>query len=61
MLATGTTFVTIELPLWPAHLRVASGCSVTTLLMLIDLPRGAAGPVEPLLDELAPWSTCRSW
>jgi TRAP-type C4-dicarboxylate transport system permease small subunit len=37
VLATGTTFVTLELPLWPAHLLVALGLFLTTLMMLIDL------------------------
>ena len=35
--ATGTTFVTLDLPLWPAHLMVAVGLLLTTLLMAIDL------------------------
>jgi len=30
--------VTMELPLWPAHLVVAIGLFVTTLMMLLDLP-----------------------
>ena len=38
VLRTGTTFVTMELPLWPAHLVVAIGLFVTTLMMLLDLP-----------------------
>ena len=37
MLATNTTFVTLDLPLWPAHLIVSIGLFFTTLLMLIDL------------------------
>ena len=35
--STGTTFVTMDLPLWPAHLVVAIGLFLTTLLMAIDL------------------------
>ena len=35
--ATGTTFVTLDLPLWPAHLMVAVGLGLTTLLIAIDL------------------------
>jgi TRAP-type C4-dicarboxylate transport system permease small subunit len=38
VLRTGTTFVTMELPLWPAHLVVSIGLFVTTLMMLLDLP-----------------------
>jgi TRAP-type C4-dicarboxylate transport system permease small subunit len=35
--ATKTTFVTLDLPLWPAHLLVSLGLFLTTLKMLIDL------------------------
>lgn len=35
--STGTTFVTLELPLWPAHLVVSVGLFLTTLMMLLDL------------------------
>jgi TRAP-type C4-dicarboxylate transport system permease small subunit len=38
LLRTGTQFVTMELPLWPAHLIVSIGLFVTTLMMLVDLP-----------------------
>ena len=37
MLTTKTTFVTLDLPLWPAHLVVAVGLFLTTLMMLLDL------------------------
>jgi TRAP-type C4-dicarboxylate transport system permease small subunit len=37
VLSTGTTFATLDLPLWPGHLVVAIGLFVTTLMMLIDL------------------------
>jgi TRAP-type C4-dicarboxylate transport system permease small subunit len=37
VLSTGTTFATLDLPLWPAHLVVSAGLFLTTLLMLIDL------------------------
>jgi len=37
VLTTKTTFVTLDLPLWPAHLIVAVGLFLTTLMMLIDL------------------------
>ena len=37
VLSTGTTFATLDLPLWPAHLVVAIGLFLTTLMMLIDL------------------------
>lgn len=40
---TGTTFATLDLPMWPAHLVVSLGLFVTTLLMLIDLPRVRRG------------------
>lgn len=40
---TGTTFVTLDLPMWPAHLLVTTGLFLTTLLMLIDLPRVRRG------------------
>jgi TRAP-type C4-dicarboxylate transport system permease small subunit len=43
VLRTGTTFVTMELPLWPAHLVVAIGLFVTTLMMLLDLPEVRRG------------------
>ena len=35
--STGTTFATLDLPLWPAHVLVCLGLFVTTLLMLGDL------------------------
>jgi TRAP-type C4-dicarboxylate transport system permease small subunit len=35
--ATKTTFVTLDLPLWPAHVLVSVGLFVTTLMMLLDL------------------------
>ena len=38
VLRTRTTFVTLDLPMWPAHLLVAIGLFVTTLMMLVDLP-----------------------
>ena len=38
VLRTGTQFVTMELPMWPAHLIVSIGLFVTTLMMLVDLP-----------------------
>ncbi|MGH7389596.1 MAG: TRAP transporter small permease [Candidatus Rokuibacteriota bacterium] len=37
MLATGTTFATLDLPLWPAHLVVSAGLFLTTVMMLVDL------------------------
>jgi TRAP-type C4-dicarboxylate transport system permease small subunit len=37
VLTTGTTFATLDLPLWPAHLVVAVGLFLTTLMMLLDL------------------------
>jgi TRAP-type C4-dicarboxylate transport system permease small subunit len=49
--STGTTFVTIELPLWPAHLIVGLGLAVTTLLLLFDLPRVRRGQSSLFLDD----------
>src|SRR5262245_37756381 len=40
---TNTTFATLDLPMWPAHLVVWAGLFVTTLLMLIDLPEVRRG------------------
>jgi len=37
MLTTKTTFATLDLPLWPAHLIVCVGLFLTTLMMLLDL------------------------
>ena len=37
VLITKTTFVTLDLPLWPAHLVVAVGLFLTSLMMLLDL------------------------
>jgi TRAP-type C4-dicarboxylate transport system permease small subunit len=35
--STKTTFVTLDLPLWPAYLLVSVGLLVTALMMLLDL------------------------
>src|SRR5262245_60700991 len=37
VLATGTTFATLDLPMWPAYLVVFLGLLLTTLLLLADL------------------------
>jgi TRAP-type C4-dicarboxylate transport system permease small subunit len=50
MLRTGTTFVTMELPLWPAHLIVSIGLFVTALMMLIDLPEVRRGRSSLFMD-----------
>src|SRR5262245_32047448 len=34
---TGTTFATLDFPLWPAHLVVCIGLSLTTLMLLLDV------------------------
>jgi len=34
---TGTTFTTIDAPLWPGHLVVAVALFLTTVMMLVDL------------------------
>jgi TRAP-type C4-dicarboxylate transport system permease small subunit len=43
VLTTKTTFVTLDLPLWPAHLVVAVGLFLTTLMMLLDLRQVRTG------------------
>ena len=43
VLGTGTTFATVEWPLWPAHLAVSAGLFLTTLMMLLDLREVRAG------------------
>lgn len=50
MLATGTTFVTLDLPLWPAHLLVSLGLLLVTLLMLIDLREVRKGRSSLFMD-----------
>lgn len=37
MLTTQTTFATLDLPMWPAHMVVSVGLFLTALMMLIDL------------------------
>jgi TRAP-type C4-dicarboxylate transport system permease small subunit len=37
VMTTRTTFVTLDLPLWPAHLIVCVGLLLTTLMLLFDL------------------------
>jgi TRAP-type C4-dicarboxylate transport system permease small subunit len=37
VLTTRTTFATIDLPEWPAHVVVSAGLFLTTLMMLMDL------------------------
>jgi TRAP-type C4-dicarboxylate transport system permease small subunit len=37
VLSTNTTFVTVDFPLWPAHLLVCLGLFLTALMMLLDL------------------------
>jgi TRAP-type C4-dicarboxylate transport system permease small subunit len=39
ILATGTTFVTLDLPLWPAHLVLCIGLLLLTVMLLVDLPQ----------------------
>jgi TRAP-type C4-dicarboxylate transport system permease small subunit len=50
MLATRTTFVTLDLPLWPAHLVVSLGLLLVTLLMLIDLGEVRKGRSSLFMD-----------
>jgi TRAP-type C4-dicarboxylate transport system permease small subunit len=40
---TGTTFATLDLPLWPGHLVVSAALFLTTLMMLADLPEVRRG------------------
>ena len=43
VLTTGTTFATVELPLWPAYMIVSIGLFLTALMMLVDLRAVRAG------------------
>ena len=43
MFSTGTQFTTVEVPVWPAHVAVSVGLFLTTLFMLLDLPKVRAG------------------
>jgi TRAP-type C4-dicarboxylate transport system permease small subunit len=43
MLGTGTTFATLDLPIWPGHLVVTAGLFLTTVMMLVDLPEVRKG------------------
>jgi TRAP-type C4-dicarboxylate transport system permease small subunit len=43
VLRTQTTFATLDLPLWPAHVVVCLGLLVTSLMMLLDLGRVGTG------------------
>jgi TRAP-type C4-dicarboxylate transport system permease small subunit len=43
VLGTGTTFATLDLPLWPAHLVVCLGLLVTSLMLLLDLGQVRTG------------------
>jgi TRAP-type C4-dicarboxylate transport system permease small subunit len=48
---TKTTFVTLDLPLWPAHVLVSIGLFLTTLMMLIDLGEVRKGRSSLLMDS----------
>jgi TRAP-type C4-dicarboxylate transport system permease small subunit len=39
IMRTGTTFTTVDLPLWPGHLAVSVALFLTAVLMLVDLGR----------------------
>jgi TRAP-type C4-dicarboxylate transport system permease small subunit len=43
VMSTNTTFVTIEIALWPAYLLVPIGLFLTSLMMLLDLPEVRKG------------------
>ena len=47
---TGTTFVTLDLALWPAHLLVSLGLFLTTLMMLLDLGEVRKGRSSLFMD-----------
>jgi TRAP-type C4-dicarboxylate transport system permease small subunit len=51
VLTTKTTFVTLDLPLWPGHLAVSLGLFLTTLMMLIDLREVRKGRSSLLSGE----------
>ena len=50
MVVTKTTFVTLDLPLWPAHLLVSIGLFLTTLMMLDDLREVRRGRSSLFMD-----------
>jgi TRAP-type C4-dicarboxylate transport system permease small subunit len=50
MFRTGTVFVTLDLPLWPAHVIVSIGLFVTALMMLLDLAEVRRGRSSLFLD-----------
>jgi TRAP-type C4-dicarboxylate transport system permease small subunit len=43
VMGTGTTFATLDLPLWPAHVVVCLGLLVTSLMLLLDLGQVRTG------------------
>jgi hypothetical protein len=51
VLRTGTTFVTIDLPLWPGYLLVCLGLLVTALMMLLDLGQVRRGRSSLFLES----------
>ena len=51
ILATRTTFVTLDLPLWPAHLVLSVGLFLLTLMMLIDLREVRKGRSSLFMDD----------
>lgn len=51
VLGTGTTFATLDLPLWPAHVAVAGGLFLTALMMLLDLREVRKGRSSLLTGE----------
>jgi TRAP-type C4-dicarboxylate transport system permease small subunit len=50
ILVTRTTFVTLDLPLWPAHLILSVGLFLLTLMMLIDLREVRKGRSSLFMD-----------
>lgn len=51
ILVTRTTFVTLDLPLWPAHLVLSVGLFLLTLMMLIDLREVRKGRSSLFMDS----------
>jgi len=50
VMSTNTTFVTIEIALWPAYLLVSIGLFLTALMMLLDLPEVRKGRSSLFLE-----------
>lgn len=51
VLGTGTTFATLDLPLWPAHVIVCLGLFLTSLFVLLDLAQVRRGRSSLLTSD----------